>query len=163
ACGTPSAALRVGGLSESIVDGETGLLADEPEELVAAVRGLVEDTERRERVGGGARRRARAVTWGRAGRGGAGGPGRGRAPPLGFALRGQAARPAGVAAASLLASALSLVLTMVLARALGAEDYGALAALTSAFLILSVPGAALQLIVAREAAAGRLGAGAGLR
>ena len=28
-CGTPSAALRVGGLPESIVDGETGLLADD--------------------------------------------------------------------------------------------------------------------------------------
>ena len=28
-CGTPSAALRIGGLPESIVDGETGLLADD--------------------------------------------------------------------------------------------------------------------------------------
>jgi glycosyltransferase involved in cell wall biosynthesis/O-antigen/teichoic acid export membrane protein len=163
ACGTPSAALRVGGLSESIVDGETGLLADEPEELVEAVRGLVEDTPRRERMGEVARRRARTFTWDRAGQEALDVLARGRAPRLRFALREQAVRPAGVAAASLLASALSLVLTMVLARALGAEDYGALAALASAFLILSVPGAALQLIVAREAAAGRLGAGAGLR
>ena len=31
ACRTPSAALRVGGLAESIVDGETGLLAREPQ------------------------------------------------------------------------------------------------------------------------------------
>ena len=30
ACRTPSAALRVGGLAESIVDGETGVLADDP-------------------------------------------------------------------------------------------------------------------------------------
>ena len=37
-CGTPSAALRVGGLPESIVDGETGLLADDGPELTAAVR-----------------------------------------------------------------------------------------------------------------------------
>jgi glycosyltransferase involved in cell wall biosynthesis len=43
ACGTPSAALRVGGLNESIVDGETGVLADTPEELTEKVRGLVAD------------------------------------------------------------------------------------------------------------------------
>ena len=36
-CGTPSAALRVGGLPESIVDGETGLLADDGPGLTAAV------------------------------------------------------------------------------------------------------------------------------
>ena len=36
-CATPSAALRVGGLPESIVDGETGLLADDGPELTAKV------------------------------------------------------------------------------------------------------------------------------
>ena len=34
ACGTPTAAMRVGGLGEAIVDGQTGVLADEPAELV---------------------------------------------------------------------------------------------------------------------------------
>ncbi|MGI8511183.1 MAG: glycosyltransferase family 4 protein, partial [Solirubrobacteraceae bacterium] len=38
ACGTPSAALRVGGLAEAIVDGETGVLADDPAELAPRVR-----------------------------------------------------------------------------------------------------------------------------
>ena len=41
-CGTPSAALAVGGLAESIVDGETGFLADD----------LAELTERVQRAGG---------------------------------------------------------------------------------------------------------------
>ena len=41
ACGTPTAAMRVGGLGEAIVDGQTGVLADEPAELVAGVRELV--------------------------------------------------------------------------------------------------------------------------
>ena len=38
-CGTPSAALAVGGLAESIVDGETGVLAHDPEELSPAGAG----------------------------------------------------------------------------------------------------------------------------
>ena len=63
ACRTPSAALRVGGLAESIVDGETGVLADEPPELVARVRELIEDPAERERMGAAAERRARAFTW----------------------------------------------------------------------------------------------------
>ena len=63
ACGTPTAALRVGGLAESIVDGQTGLLADEPAELVAAVRDLVERPEQRAALGEAALERARGFTW----------------------------------------------------------------------------------------------------
>ena len=64
-CGTPSAALAVGGLPESIVDGETGLLARDDGELAARVRELVERPELRERLGEAAERRARTFTWDR--------------------------------------------------------------------------------------------------
>ncbi|MGI8594269.1 MAG: oligosaccharide flippase family protein [Solirubrobacteraceae bacterium] len=73
-------------------------------------------------------------------------------------LRGsETAQAAGLAGAALAANVLALVFTVVFARLLGAEDYGSLAALVSTFLILSVPGAALQVAVARETALGRLG------
>jgi glycosyltransferase involved in cell wall biosynthesis/O-antigen/teichoic acid export membrane protein len=157
ACRTPSAALRVGGLAESIVDGETGVLADEPRELVARVRALIEHPAERERMGVAAERRARAFTWERTATQALDVLERARAPRLRSALRSLGRRPAGVAAATLTANVLSLALTMILARALGAGGYGALAALASAFLILAVPGAAVQLAAAREAAAGRLG------
>src|SRR4051812_23685531 len=45
ACATPSVAIRIGGLPESIVDGETGLLADDGPGLIDATRRLVEDGE----------------------------------------------------------------------------------------------------------------------
>jgi len=74
------------------------------------------------------------------------------------ALRGSGtAKAAGLAGAALAANVLALVFTVVFARILGAADYGSLAALVSSFLILSVPGAALQVSVARETALGRLG------
>src|SRR5204863_6430535 len=63
ACGTPSAALRVGGLPESIVDGETGMLADDVPELTDKVREIVERPELRERLGDAAEVRARSLTW----------------------------------------------------------------------------------------------------
>ena len=62
-CGTPSAALAVGGLPESIVDGETGMLAHEPAELHRRVREVMERPELRERLGENAERRARTFTW----------------------------------------------------------------------------------------------------
>jgi hypothetical protein len=40
----------VGGLPESIVDGETGVLAHTPEELVERVRALIADPAARDRV-----------------------------------------------------------------------------------------------------------------
>jgi glycosyltransferase involved in cell wall biosynthesis len=64
-CGTPSVALAVGGLTESVVDGETGFLAKDDRELVTRAREVVEDPELRERLGEAARRRARAFSWDR--------------------------------------------------------------------------------------------------
>jgi glycosyltransferase involved in cell wall biosynthesis len=62
-CATPSAALSVGGLRESIVDGETGLLSQTPAEMTDKVRMLLEDHELRERLGAAARERALTFTW----------------------------------------------------------------------------------------------------
>jgi glycosyltransferase involved in cell wall biosynthesis len=64
-CATPSASLAVGGLTESIVDGETGFLARDVAELGARVRELVEDDEVRTRLGEAAEKRARSFTWDR--------------------------------------------------------------------------------------------------
>jgi O-antigen/teichoic acid export membrane protein len=74
-----------------------------------------------------------------------------------------AARPfVGLAAASVAANALALLFTVIFARLLGRDGYGSLAALVSALLILSVPGTALQVAVARDLAAGQYGSGAAL-
>jgi len=60
--GRPIVASAVGGISEQIVDGEHGLLLDDPTDLSAfghAVRKLLEDEELAETLGANARRRAR--------------------------------------------------------------------------------------------------------
>lgn len=62
-CATPSAALAVGGLRESIVDGQTGVLAADPAELTRKVRRLLEDDELRNRLAETARERAQTFTW----------------------------------------------------------------------------------------------------
>jgi glycosyltransferase involved in cell wall biosynthesis len=64
-CATPSAALAVGGLTESIIDGETGYLARDVPELSARVRDLLDDAELRDRLGRAAESRARSFTWDR--------------------------------------------------------------------------------------------------
>jgi glycosyltransferase involved in cell wall biosynthesis len=64
-CGTPSAALAVGGLRESIVDDETGILACDPAELKRRVAQLLDDGELRRRLGCAARERALTFTWDR--------------------------------------------------------------------------------------------------
>jgi len=165
-CATPSAALRVGGLPESIVDGETGLLAGDGPELTAKVRTLVEDRALRERLGEAARVRAETFTWERT-------AGETLAvleaaaeqprPALRETLAAsETLKAAGLAAATLASNAVALAFTVVFARILGADGYGSLAALISTFLILAVPGSAVQVAVARETALGRLGGGAQL-
>lgn len=59
-------------------------------------------------------------------------------------------RSAGLAAAVIAMNVLALVFTVVFARILGPSGYGSLAALISAFIILMVPGSALQIATARE-------------
>jgi O-antigen/teichoic acid export membrane protein len=66
---------------------------------------------------------------------------------------------AGLAGALIAQNILALLFTILAARLLGATDYGSLAALISTFLILTVPGSAIQVATARETALGRLGSG----
>ena len=161
ACATPSAALRVGGLAESIVDGQTGVLAETPEELAAKVREIVRSPERRELLGEAAEARARGFTWDRTARENLAVLERAAeepAPTLVAGLqRSETAKAAGMALATLAANAVAIVFTVLFTRLLGVEDYGALGALLSTFTILAVAGSALQVAVARETALGRLG------
>ena len=172
-CATPSAALAVGGLPESIEADRTGLLARTPAELGAQVGRLVHDAELRERLGAQALERARTFTWEAAARALAG-LARGRpAPPsrspaaMRSLAQSDTGRAAGLASAVIATNVIALLFTVVFARLLGADDYGSLAALLSAFIILMVPGSALQIAVAREIstqlAAGDPNAGSGVR
>jgi O-antigen/teichoic acid export membrane protein len=76
-------------------------------------------------------------------------------------------RAAGLAGAVITVNVIALGFTIVFARILGASGYGSLAALVSAFIILMVPGSALQIASAREVshaiADGDPLAGAGVR
>jgi len=63
ACGTPSAALAVGGLPESIDDGRTGILAGDPQELAAKVGTILGDPALRDSLGRAAMARAADFTW----------------------------------------------------------------------------------------------------
>ena len=161
ACATPTAALRVGGLAEAIVDGQTGVLVDTPHELVTQVRDLVETPERLAAMGEAARSRARGFTWDNTASGTLEVMTRtieAERPRLRDALRrSESGKAAGLAAATLLNNAIQLVFTVVFTRLLGANGYGTLAALISAFLILLVAGQSVQVAAAREAALDQLG------
>jgi glycosyltransferase involved in cell wall biosynthesis len=63
ACGTPSAALRLGGLAEAIEDGRTGVLATDPVELAQKVARVLADPVWRSELGQAALVRARELTW----------------------------------------------------------------------------------------------------
>ena len=172
ACATPTAAMAVGGLPESVVDARTGLLANDVGELAAHTRHLIEDAELRESLGRAALARSREFTWDRTAE---------RtlellnevreqapeAPPLRERLSASdTGRAAGLAGAVIAGNVIALVFTIVFARLLGASGYGTLGALISTFIILQVPGSALQISVAREVsrgiAAGDANPGAGV-
>ena len=173
ACGTPSVAMAVGGLPESIADGETGLLAQTPEELVEKTRRIVDDGELRRSLGERARERVQDFTWDRTAERNLAVLEEAREEQVErvSVLRGLArtdtGRAAGLALSVISGNVIALAFTIVFARLLGASDYGSLAALLSAFIILMVPGSALQIAVAREVsasvAAGDGRAGAGVR
>lgn len=73
-----------------------------------------------------------------------------RVPQLGALARSDTGRAAGLAGAMLGNNLIALVTTVIFARLLGASGYGSLGALLAAFVILMVPGSALQATVARE-------------
>ena len=169
ALGTPSVAIAEGGLRESIVDGETGLLAESPAELPDAVARVVRDPALRERLGDRARERALSFTWDETASASltALESARASGQPAGLSLealaRSDFGRAGGLAAAVIASNVVALAFTVVFARLLGASGYGSLAALLSAFIILMVPGSALQIAVAREISASGTGGGAGVR
>ena len=62
--GTPTIAYReAGGVTESVLDGRTGLLADDVDELLALTRRLVLDPEQRHMLGRQAAERAEKFSW----------------------------------------------------------------------------------------------------
>ena len=63
ACATPTAALAVGGVQESVEDGRTGLLARSPSELADRIQLILRDPELRDSLGAAALERAHAFTW----------------------------------------------------------------------------------------------------
>jgi len=68
ACGTPVIAANSPGIRESVIDGETGFLVppDDPYEMAAAMRGLVQSPDLVSVLGGAGRRFAATFTWDRA-------------------------------------------------------------------------------------------------
>jgi D-inositol-3-phosphate glycosyltransferase len=63
AVGTPAVAFRVGGLRESVVEGETGLLVDDLTGFVEALGALLGSAPLRDQMGAAARERARLFSW----------------------------------------------------------------------------------------------------
>ncbi len=66
--GTPTVAFaHAGGVAEALVDGKTGMLADDEAQFCELVRRLLTDTELREQMGEAARLHAGSFTWAAAG------------------------------------------------------------------------------------------------
>jgi glycosyltransferase involved in cell wall biosynthesis len=63
ACGTPAVATRIAGHQDSVVDGQTGLLAGSSAEFVEQLVAVLSDRELRDRLSEGAQKHAAAFTW----------------------------------------------------------------------------------------------------
>jgi len=63
ACGTATVGVAEGGLNESILHGQTGLLARDVDELVSMTQLVLDDAQVREQLGRAALERARSLTW----------------------------------------------------------------------------------------------------
>lgn len=63
ACGTPAVVTRIAGHADAVVDGVTGLLADDPADLVPLLDKVLGDAGLRERMGAAAAQRAAAFSW----------------------------------------------------------------------------------------------------
>ena len=64
ACGTPSVATRIAGHEDAVADGISGLLADDPAGIAAALDRVISDDGLRARLSAGALDHAAAYTWG---------------------------------------------------------------------------------------------------
>lgn len=64
ACGTPAVATRIAGHSDSIDEGRSGLLVDDPAGLAGAIESVIADEELRRRLTAGALAHAARFTWG---------------------------------------------------------------------------------------------------
>jgi O-antigen/teichoic acid export membrane protein len=73
--------------------------------------------------------------------------------------RSDTAQAAGLAVATIFQQLVAVVFTVIFTRILGTDGYGSLAALINFLVILVVPGAALQVAVARQGTLGRFGRG----
>lgn len=63
ACGTPAVATNIAGHADAVVDGESGVLVDDVEELSGALARVLGDEVLRSRLSKGALERARWFTW----------------------------------------------------------------------------------------------------
>jgi glycosyltransferase involved in cell wall biosynthesis len=63
ACGTPAVATNIAGHRDAVLDGQSGLLVDDPQELGAALARVLGDDVLRSRLARGALARARWFTW----------------------------------------------------------------------------------------------------
>jgi glycosyltransferase involved in cell wall biosynthesis len=123
ACGTPTVAVTAGGLAESVVDGETGVLVDNADEMARVIDALIDDNHTRQRLGEAGIARTRGLTWERTARAtlNALHDEHARRVPARRVLRKRVAasdrtRARGLAGAVLVITVMHLVLTVVYAR-----------------------------------------------
>ncbi|MGH8994692.1 MAG: glycosyltransferase family 4 protein [Acidimicrobiales bacterium] len=63
ACGTPAVATRIAGHEDAVVEGESGLLVEHPEDVVSAAAAVIADDDLRARLAEGALRNSARFSW----------------------------------------------------------------------------------------------------